>query len=118
MHVFWQLHEDKLPLSILFVPSPRLLEPAYRWAPASLLPCQKAGVRFEEEGRAADDGFRIKIPAYSAFKVTTPSQISEEVFPFLLDGTKYFVRKSPVKTNPSWKGLELHEREDLALIIE
>lgn len=118
MQVFWQLHEDKLPLAILFVGGPRLLEPGYRWAPTSLLPCQKAGVRFDEEGRATDDGFRIKIPTYSAFKVTTPGKISEEVFPLLLDGTKYFVRKSPVKTNPSWKGLDIHERKDLALITE
>jgi hypothetical protein len=74
-------------------------------------------VRFEE-GRAIDNGFRIKIPAYSTFKVTALGQISEAVFLLLLDGTKYFVRKSLVKTSLSWNGLGLHERKDLALIIE
>jgi len=118
MAVFWQLHDDKLPLAALFVGGPRLLEPGYRWAPASLLPCQKAGVRFQDTGRATDEGFRIKVPAYSAFTVTPPTQLNEDVFPLMLDGIKYFVRKSPVKNNPSWGGLELHSRTELALIIE
>jgi hypothetical protein len=118
MQVYWQLHNDGLPLAILFVAGPRIPEPGYRWAPTSLLPCEKAGIRFSETGRATDEGFRIRIPAYGVFAVTAPGPITEPCFPLLLDGVKYFVRKSPVKTNPSWAGLELHERKDIALIIE
>ncbi|KUJ12058.1 uncharacterized protein LY89DRAFT_673847 [Mollisia scopiformis] len=119
MKIFWKLHKDQMPISILFVPGSRLRQKGYRWAPSSLLPCQKVGIRMNERGTVTDEGFRIKLPAYSCFTITPLlNKITAAVVQFLLDGNKYYIKKSPVRSNPPWEGLELHSRANLALVIE
>lgn len=119
MKIFWKLHKDTMPVSILFVPGPRLREKGFRWAPSTFLPCQSVGMRMKETGIVTDGGFRIRLPSFSCFTITPlPGKITEAIMPLLLDGYKYYVKKSPVKSNPPWDDLELHRRTNLALVIE
>jgi hypothetical protein len=118
MKEFWRAHKDQLPLPVLFVPGPRLLDKGFSWAPSSFLPCQKAGPAMSERGTVTDDGLFMKLPSYRTFTVNPPSQLTEPIFPLVLDGNKYFIRKSPARSNPSWDGLELHTRDNLAIILE
>jgi hypothetical protein len=65
-----------------------------------------------------DEGLRLKFGSYTSFTLSTPTQLKESIFPCILDGKRYFIKKSPVKTNPSWDDLELHKQHDLAIFIE
>ncbi|CZR59572.1 uncharacterized protein PAC_09466 [Phialocephala subalpina] len=119
MKIFWKLHKDTMPVSILFVPGPRLREKGFRWAPSTFLSCQSVGMRMKETGIVTDGGFRIRLPSFSCFTITPlPGKITEAIMPCILDGYKYYVKKSPVKSNPPWDDLELHRRTNLALVIE
>lgn len=76
-------------------------------------------MRIRETGTVTDDGFRIKLPSYSCFTIIPlPTKITEAIIPCILDGYKYYVKKSPVKRNTSWEDLELHTKSNLALVIE
>jgi hypothetical protein len=53
--------------------------------------------------------------------------MKESIFPILLDGYKYFIKKSPVISEPSWEELDLHKKKmpesflgpgDLVIFIE
>lgn len=73
----------------------------------------------DERGSATDDGFRFKLPYYSCLTITPASRkITEAMIPCQLDGHKYYVKKSPIKSNPPWTDLNLHTRTHLALVIE
>jgi hypothetical protein len=118
MREFWRLQNEGVPISILYVPGPRLKDKGFSWAPATLLSCQSAGVDLYDHCRVTDDGLCLKLPPYTSFKLSILCQVRESRFPCTLDGSRHFFKKSPVKSNPSWDGLDLHKREDLATLIE
>jgi hypothetical protein len=60
----------------------------------------------------------VRLKAHTSFKSPTPTELKEQIFHILLDGNKYFIKKSPVKSNPSWDGLNLHKKAELAILIE
>ncbi|KAG0652125.1 hypothetical protein D0Z07_0980 [Hyphodiscus hymeniophilus] len=97
----WTLLGDTVPLGVLFVPGPRLTAKSFSWAPASFLNCTKIGPTMNHLCSVTGDGLCAKIGPNAAF-----------------EGKKYFIKKSPVKTNPEWGGLDLHLRTDLVVILE
>jgi hypothetical protein len=118
MREFWRLHGDRVPLGVLYIPGPRLNDQGFSWAPASFLACQSAGVGFDNTGTVTDEGLRMKRRPYTSFTLTTPAQLKESVFPCNLDGNRYFIKKSPVKTSPPWYNLDLHKQHGLAVLLE
>lgn len=62
---------------------------------------RKAGVRFDTVSRVTQEGFYVKIPAFSAFTISSPSQLQAPFFPVGLNGLKNFVRSSPIKDSPT-----------------
>lgn len=60
----------------------------------------------------------MKRGPYTSFTLTTPAQLKESIFPCNLDGNRYFIKKSPVKTTPSWDNLDLHKQHGLAVLLE
>ena len=118
MNRFWSMHEDHVPAAILFLPGPRLKDRGYSWEPTSIFPCTDAGPRLSELGAITSSGLCFKLAAYSAFLVRTPQQPVNSVLPRTLDGKTYFVTRSPVVATPSWAGLELHDLQGLAIVLE
>lgn len=119
--VFWNLmgeSANRIPLAVLFVPGPRLKDKGYSWAPASLLPCEKAGTQFKTLCTISEEGLRVKLGPYSAFELDNPQYPVDELLPCILQDYKYFIKKSPNKTNPSWEGLDLQYGPKLAIIFE
>jgi len=43
----------------------------------------------------------------TSFELSTPGQVRESISPCTLDGNKCFVKKTLVKSNASWGGLEI-----------
>jgi hypothetical protein len=117
MRKFWRMHEDQIPFQILFVPGERIDHHGFSWAPSSLLSCQVAG-RGDHTVTVTDDGLRVRLKAYVSFEFSNSTELKEPIIPILPDGNKYFIKKSPVKSNPSWQGLDLHKKADLAIFIE
>jgi hypothetical protein len=118
MTKFWRMHGDQIPLAILFVPGEKIDLPGFSWAPSSLLSCQVAGPNILDTGTVTDDGLRVRLKAHTSFKLPAPAELKDQIFPIFLDGNKYFIKKSPVKSNPSWDGLNLHKKVELAIFIE
>jgi hypothetical protein len=118
MREFWKMHGDQMPLAILFVPGERMEHLGFSWAPSSLLSCQFAGPDYHHTGNVTNDWLRMRLDAYTTFEFPTPTELKESIIPILLEANKYFIKKSPVKSNPSWDGLDLHKKAELAVIIE
>jgi hypothetical protein len=118
MREFWKMHGDQMPLAILFVPGERMDYEGFSWGPSSLLSCQFAGPDFHHTGKVTNDWLRMRLDAYTTFKFSTLTELKESIIPILLGANKYFIKKSPVKSNPSWDGLDLHKKAELAVIIE
>jgi hypothetical protein len=118
MREFWRLHKDGVPITVLYLPCPRLKDRAFSWAPVSVLSCQMAGLGLYDYCNVTDQGLRLTLAPYTSFTLSTPNEVYKSIFPCILDGYKYFIKKSPVKSNPSWDGLDLHTRQGLALMIE
>jgi len=114
----WALLGDTVPLATLFVSGLRLQAKGFSWAPASFLDCTHVGPLMRHFCSTSPEGLRATIGPYTAFEVDAPQYLSEACFPCILQGKKYFVKRSPVQTNPSWEGLNLHLRSNLALILE
>ena len=114
----WTLLGDNVPLATLFVSGRRLRTKGFSWAPASFLSCSNVGSRMHNLCSITREGLRVKIEPYAAFEVDAPQHRTEACFPCVLQGKKYFIKKSPTKTNPSWEGLDLHKRSNLAVLIE
>lgn len=114
----WTFLGDTLPLATLFVSGLRLTVKGFSWAPASFLDCTHVGTRMNHLCAITGEGLRTRISPYTAFFVNAPQHPTEACFPCMLQGKKYFVKRSPVKTNPSWKGLDLHRRLNLAVVLE
>jgi hypothetical protein len=57
MREFWRMHEDGVPLDILYVPGERLRDPAFSWALASILAVQRVGWS-KQIGTVTVDGLR------------------------------------------------------------
>jgi uncharacterized protein (UPF0216 family) len=118
MREIWRMHRDQIPLSILFVPGERMQYPGFSWAPSSVLSCQSSGPDFQDAGTFTKHGLRLRRHAYTSFEFSSLTELKESIFPILLDGNRYFIKKSPVKSNPSWDGLDLHKKAELAIFIE
>jgi hypothetical protein len=114
----WTLLGDNVPLAILFISGRRLTAKGFSWAPASFLDCTNVGPTMKHLYSVTGDGLRAKIGPYTAFEVDAPQQKTDACFPCVLQGKKYFVKRSPVQKNPSWEGLDLHLRSNLAVILE
>jgi hypothetical protein len=118
MREFWKMHEDQMPLAILFVPGERMDHQGFSWAPSSLLSCQSAGPDYHNTGNVTNDWLSMRLDAFTTFEFPTPTDLKESIMPIFLDTNKYFIKKCPVKSNPSWNGLDLHKKAELAVIIE
>ena len=114
----WTMMGDTVPLATLFVSGPRLTAKGFSWAPESFLDCTYVGLQMNHLCSVTPEGLRARIGPYAAFFVNAPQDPTEACFPCILQGKNYFIKRSPIKTNPSWEGLSLHLRSNLALILE
>jgi hypothetical protein len=118
MRKFWSMHEDHVPVAVLFVPGPRLKEEGYSWAPASFIMCSRAGALIFRMARMGPiGGPLVKFAPYSAFHLSSPQAPTPSVVPCILEGQKYFIESPKDVTNLSLAGLDL-ENLELAVIIE
>jgi hypothetical protein len=118
MKTYWTLVGDMVPLATIFFSGRRLQAKGFQWAPASLLACTTVDTRKDHLCSLTPEGLRTKIAPYSAFEVDPPQQYTPACFPCVLQRRKYFIKKSPINTNPSWEGLDLHKRSNLVVILE
>lgn len=108
---FWTLMGENVPLATLFLAGSRLKDKGFSWAPASFLSCAKAGNCMDILCSISQEGLRAKLGPYTAFEVDKPQYLTEDLFPCILRGCKYFIKKNSNKANPSWEGLDLQRTE-------
>ncbi|KAI9821923.1 MAG: hypothetical protein M1827_002505 [Pycnora praestabilis] len=109
----WSMH-TQLPAAVLFLPGEKLPEENYGWAPASVLNCRNVGIPQSVPATVTPKGLCVTLPGI----VFTPSRNAvEAVMACDLEAEIFYIRRNMKLGSPSWKGLNLHERGDLAVIL-
>ncbi|RDW91443.1 hypothetical protein BP5796_02608 [Coleophoma crateriformis] len=129
MRRYWEMHENHVPVALLFLPGSRLKTRGFKWAPDSVLPCSFAGGDLYNLGTITscepgiDDTMPAKclsfsIPAVRTFLVDMPQVPVGFGFPCTLDGRKYYIHMPPKSDVAHFAALEQPGNHQLAVIIE
>ncbi|KAM3076246.1 hypothetical protein ACMFMG_006246 [Clarireedia jacksonii] len=148
MSRFWEMHASDVPIPILFVPGAKLPIEGFSWAPASLIPCSKAGPGMDlvgsisksripntREGRtlrwvlgsilriplAPPIGLTMLLPPRKAFLLSPPPASDQSVKNYIvcsLDGNKYYIKPGFDTSDLSDVSAALSQATLLAVIVE
>ena len=110
---FWSLNVKGVPSYVLFLSGPRLTDDGYGWAPASLLDLKPKGTDF----RLASITPRGLLVTYPGIILSQPHNPTRSIIACSVEGDTYFIRQVLRDNNPSWDGLELWNRTNLAVIL-
>jgi hypothetical protein len=110
---FWSLHQE-IPAGILFIPGPRLQHEGYGWAPASLMDLKIIGNDPSKSAGVTPCGLRVAHPAFRLAQLPNPVRT---VIPCEIDGCIFYIRVVTRNNSPSINGMELHKRENLAILV-
>ena len=113
LKTFWSLHTHGVPASIIFIPVKKLDEP-YGWAPADLLDLKVMGGDMKSHGTVTPRGLCV---SYPGFILSELERHPDSVISCKVDGTIFFIRQNLRHGSPAWKGLDLHKRKRLAVIL-
>lgn len=114
MKKFWSLHKEGVPAGILFIPGPKLQDEGYGWAPASLMDLK---IMTNDPTKGAEvtlRGLRVEYPALRLAHLPNPVR---SIIPCEIDGCVFYVRVITRDNSPSIEGMELHKRENLAILV-
>ena len=104
----------QLPAAILFLPGNKLTDENLGWAPASCMDCTNLGIPRNVPGTVTPEGLFVTLPGFLLHEAPQPTQA---LIACDLDGKTVYVRRNMKLGSPGWDGLELHERDDLAVIL-
>ena len=113
MGKLWSMFRQ-LPASILFLPGHKLTDENLGWAPASCMDCTSLGIPDSLPATVDPEGLFVTLPGFLLYKAPPPTQA---VIACDLDGKTYYVRKNTKLKSPGWQGLDLHECDDLAVVL-
>ncbi|KAK5009163.1 hypothetical protein LTR28_002372 [Elasticomyces elasticus] len=111
---FWSLHVNCLPASVLFLPGKKLTNEGFRWAPANLMDLRIIGNDINSQARVTERGLYVSYPGFTLSQLEYPASC---VIACIVDEEMFFIRRSLRNGTLPWKGLHLHTRMNLAVII-
>ena len=104
----------QVPAGLLFLPGNKLTDKNLGWAPASCMDCTNLGVPDEVPATVTPEGLFVTLPGFLLYKAPPPTQA---LIACDLDGKTFYVRRNTKLGSPGWQGLDLHECDDLAVIL-
>ena len=113
MGKLWSMFRQ-LPAAILFLPGNKLTDENLGWAPASCMNCTKLGIPNDVPATVDPEGLFVTLTGFLVYKAPPPTQA---VIACDLDGKTFYVRQNTKLKSPGWQGLDLHECDDLAVIL-
>lgn len=113
MKKLWSMCHQ-LPAAILFLPGKKLTEESFGWAPASCMDCVNIGVPMSVPATVTPQGLCVTL---NGFFLSTPPSSARGLIACELDGNIFYIRQNVKLGSPSWEGLDLHQCDDLAVIL-
>ena len=104
----------QLPAAILFLPGKKLADENLGWAPASCMDCTYIGIPDETPATVTPEGLFVTLPGFLIYKAPPRTQA---VIACDLDGKTFYIRQNMKLGSPGWEGLDLHECDDLVVIL-
>ena len=105
---------SQLPAAMLFLPGRKLTQENMGWAPASCIDCTHIGIPDDVPATVTPNGLFVTLPG---FVLCTAPSFAQSLIACNLEGQTFYIRRNMKLGSPGWQGLDLHECDELAVIL-